>query len=148
MSYRKNQGRYARMIAFWSVALLLGFGFFRGGGLVDMMGRWMGESDATIIESFPLLNALNVSSLVVIAIYAVALIAMTRIFNQPRLADLLIDTETEMQKVTWPGWSEVVQGTMAVTGMVAVLFVFLTAIDLLLTEGVNMLLLGGGGGAQ
>ncbi|MCA8974396.1 MAG: preprotein translocase subunit SecE [Planctomycetes bacterium] len=145
MSYRKNQGRYARMIAFWSLALLFGYGFFNGGGLKDMVVRWMGASDSVLVESFPLLQKLTIGTLIVIALYCGLLFVLSRILNQHKLADLLIDTETEMSKVTWPGWGEVVQGTMAVTGMVVVLFLFLTAADLLLTQGMNMILLGGGG---
>lgn len=146
MSYRKNQGRYARMIAFWSVALLIGYGFFRGGGLIDMMARWMGGSDGTLVSSFPLLGELKLSSMVTMAIYAIIVFVLSLILRQPKLADLLIETEAEMQKVTWPGWSEVAQGTMAVTAMVAVLFLFLTGIDLILTQAIDMIMPGGGGG--
>ena len=40
--------------------------------------------------------------------------------GSPRLGDVVraLLAEAEMQKVTWPGWGEVTQGTMAVTGMV------------------------------
>ena len=48
-----------------------------------------------------------------------------------------------MQKVTWPTWGETWQGTMAVTAMVAVLFVFLTAVDLGLLKVLSMLMAGG-----
>ena len=66
-----------------------------------------------------------------------------QILNRPQVADLLINTETELHKVTWPGWNEVVQGTIAVTGMVVVLFLFLTGVDLLLIQVMSLLISGG-----
>ncbi|MBX3461881.1 MAG: preprotein translocase subunit SecE [Planctomycetes bacterium] len=44
-----------------------------------------------------------------------------------------------MQKVTWPTWGEAWQGTMAVTVMVVVMFVFLSVVDLLLLKAMQML---------
>lgn len=146
MSYRKNQGRYARMIAFWAVALLVGYGFFRGGGMIDLMGGWIGSSDQSIVKSFPLLGELRLSSLVTIGIYAAILLLLHRILNRPRLADQLIEIEGEMQKVTWPTWGEVAQGTMAVAVMVLILFAFLSVVDLMFTM-LQFNLLGGGGSA-
>lgn len=144
MSYRKNQGRYARMIAFWAVALLLGYGCFRRGGLANVLSRWMTE-DAVLIDNFPLVKQLSMSTIIVAGILAVTLFILSRILNRPKLADLLIDTEGEMRKVTWPGWGEVAQGTMAVTTTVAVLFLFLTGVDLLFTEVMSMVFPSGGG---
>jgi preprotein translocase SecE subunit len=145
VSYRKNEGRYARMVAFWVLALLIGYGFFSGGGLNDLLGLWGASWDQALVEPFPLLGALKYSSLVSIALYGVLLLTLSRILNRHKLADLLIDTEGEMKKVTWPGWSEVAQGTMAVTAMVVVLFAFLTVVDLLLAKGIGMLLSSGAG---
>lgn len=143
MSYRKNQGRFARMIAFWVIALLLGYGFYRGGGLADFIRGWMGEgNDQTLIDNFPLVTQLRVSTLIATAILAVILFVASRILNRPQLADLLIDTEGEMKKVTWPTWGEVAQGTMAVATMVTVLFLFLTGVDLLFAKVMTSLLPG------
>lgn len=144
MSYRKNQGRYARMIAFWAVALLLGYGCFRSGGLSSVVSRWMTE-DAVIIDNFPIVQQLRTSTLIVAGVLAVTLFLLTRLLNKPKLADLLIDTEGEMHKVTWPGWSEVAQGTVAVASMVAILFAFLTIIDLLFARIMFVLIPSAGG---
>ena len=62
------------------------------------------------------------------------------ILNRPRVADALIETEAELVKVTWPTWSEAWQGTVAVTTMVVVLFVFLTVVDLSLIKAMMMLM--------
>lgn len=144
MSYRKNQGRYARMIAFWAVALLLGYGCFRGGGLASVISRWL-TTDSVLIDNFPIVHQLKVSTLIAAAVLGTLLFFASRILNGPRLADLLIDTEGEMRKVTWPGWGEVAQGTLAVTSMVIVLFLFLTGVDFLFVRVVVMLIPGAGG---
>ncbi|MCR9247587.1 MAG: preprotein translocase subunit SecE [bacterium] len=146
MSYRKNQGRYARMIAFWVVALLLGYGFFNSGGLADNISGWMGKaSDTVLVDNFPLVTQLRISTLIAAGLLAAVLFVLSRILNKPKVADLLIDTEGEMQKVTWPGWGEVAQGTMAVTSMVVVLFLFLTGVDLLFSSIMTYLAAGGQG---
>jgi preprotein translocase SecE subunit len=147
VSYRKNQGRYARMLAFWAVTLLLVYGGFHAGGFVHILDRWMGDSNSVLVDPFPLVGKLKVSTLIVIGGLAAAVLFIHSVLNRPKVADLLIDTEGEMQKVTWPGWNEVVQGTIAVTGMVLVLFVFLTGVDLLLAK-LMILLMGGDGGGK
>ena len=144
MSYRKNQGRYARMLAFWAVALLLAYGCFHGGGFVHLLDRWMGDANRVLIDPFPLVGKLRVSTLIVIGGLGASVFLLHSVLNRPKVADLLIDTEAEMQKVTWPGWNEVLQGTIAVTGMVFVLFVFLTGVDLLLAKAMMLLMAGGG----
>lgn len=145
MSYRKNQGRYARMLAFWAVALLLVYGCFHAGGFVHMLDRWMGDANRDLVDPFPLVGKLKISTLVVLGLLGVALLFIHSVLNRPKVADLLIDTESEMQKVTWPGWNEVVQGTIAVTGMVFVLFVFLTGVDMLLVKLMELLMGDSGG---
>ncbi len=143
MSYRKDQGRYARMLAFWAVTLLMAYGIFHSGGLASILSRWIGASDSVLIDPFPLVGKLKSSSLVAMGILAAICFVTHQILNRPQVADLLINTETELHKVTWPGWNEVVQGTIAVTGMVVVLFAFLTAVDLLLIQVMSLLISGG-----
>lgn len=144
MSYRKDQGRYARMLAFWATMLLIAYGCFHSGGLVSVLDRWMADGNPVLVEPFPLLGRLRVSTCIVLGLVAVVGLVVHGLLQRPRIADALIDTEGEMQKVTWPAWSETWQGTMAVTVMVLVLFVFLSAVDLLLLKAMQML---SGGGA-
>ena len=143
MSYRKDQGRYARMIAFWALVLLVAYGCFHAGGFADLLDGWMGDSNATFIDPFPILKTLKTSTLIAVGAVALAAVVIHRLLSQPKIADTLIDTEGEMQKVTWPTWGEAWQGTMAVTVMVLVLFVFLTLADFGIIQ-VMMLLMGGG----
>ncbi len=143
MSYRKNDGRYARMFAFWALFLLVAYGCFHSGGLADLLNFWMGDSNPVFVDPFPLLGTLNASTSIALGVLAVFGVAVYVFLNRPRVADTLIDTEHEMQKVTWPSWGETWQGTLAVVAMVAVLFVFLTVVDLGLLKVLSMLMGGG-----
>jgi len=143
VSYRKNDGRYARMFAFWALFLLIAYGCFHAGGLADLLTVWMGDSNPTFVDPFPILGTLQLSTTIALGVLALLSIIVYVTLNRPKIADTLIDTEVEMQKVTWPTWGETWQGTMAVTAMVAVLFVFLTAVDLGLLKVLSMLMSGG-----
>ena len=144
MSYRKDQGRYARMLAFWALLLLFSYGCFHGGGLADLLDRWMDPAaNPVLINPFPILKTLKVSTCIALGVLVIAGFGLHVVLNRKRIADSLIETEVEMQKVTWPSWGAAWQGTKAVTVMVIVLFVFLTAVDLLLVQAMTMLMPGG-----
>ena len=142
MSYRKDQGRHARMFAFWALVLLVAYGCFHGGGLSDLLKRWLGTGNTTYVESFPLIGSLDLAAVIALGVLTVVSVVIQRILNRPKIADTLIDTESELHKVTWPSWAEAVQGTMAVTVMVLVLFAFLTLADYGLAQ-VMLMLMGG-----
>jgi len=139
VAYRKDQGRYARMVAFWTITLLVAYGCL--GGFIIMLDRWLSvEFNITLIEQFPLFGILKVSTMIALAVLGVCAFITYRLLNRPKAADLLIDTEAEMRKVTWPSLPETWAGTLAVMLTVAVLFVFLTVVDYVFTESVSRLM--------
>jgi preprotein translocase SecE subunit len=142
VSYRKDQGRYARMFAFWALVLLVAYGCFHGGGLTAQLDRWMGDANQTLIDPFPILKTLKTSTLIALGALVVAALLIHRVLAKPKIADTLIDTEGELHKVTWPTWAEAWQGTLAVTVMVLILFLFLTVVDYSLSQ-VMLMLMGG-----
>lgn len=132
MSYKKDQGRFARMAAFWGLFLLAAYGML--GGLVITLRGWLGSDRAHAwIDPFPLLGRLDLSMAIALALLAVTGIAIHRWLNRPKSADLLIDTENELRKVTWPSFSDTWTGTLAVVVTVAFLLVFLTFADIALS---------------
>jgi preprotein translocase SecE subunit len=144
VSQRKDQGRYARMLAFWALILLIAYGCFHSGGFVSVLDRWMADSNRVLIDHFPLLGKLKVSTCIVLGVLLISGLLIHVILAKPKIAAALVDTEAEMRKVTWPTWPEAWQGTVAVTAMVVVLFVFLTGVDRLLSEVMLLLMPGGG----
>ena len=148
MSNRKDQGRYARMVAFWGILLLVCYGCFRGGGLVDVMGGWMGDSNQTYIDPFPIVGTLSTATLICFGVVALVAFLVHRFLSVPKVADTLVETEGEMYKVTWPGWPETWNGTVAVAIMVVILLLFLAAVDLVLAGAMKAFFSGGGEGAS
>ena len=98
------------------------------------------EFNLTLVEQFPLFGTLKVSTIIALVVLAVCAFITHRVLNRPKAADLLIDTEAEMRKVTWPSPSETWAGTLAVMLTVAVLFVFLTVADYFFSESVSRLM--------
>ena len=144
MSNRKDLGRYARMVAFWGIVLLVAYGCFRGGGLVTVLGGWLGDSDQTYVDPFPLLGTLKTSTVIAIAFVVVVGFLVHRFLSRPKIAKTLAETESEMHKVTWPSWPDTWNGTLAVAVMVGVLLLFLTVTDLLLVTFMRGVWGGGG----
>lgn len=143
MSHSKDQGRYARMLAFWALVLLVAYGCFHSGGLVSVLDRYMGDNNPVLIDPFPLLETLKVSTCLAIGVLLLTGAMIYVFLRRPKVAGTLIETESEMQKVTWPSWGEAWHGTMAVAVMVLVLFVFLSLVDLLFIKAMFMLMGGG-----
>jgi preprotein translocase SecE subunit len=139
VAYRKDQGRYARMAAFWALTLLAAYGCL--GGLIITLDRSLSPSfNQTFVEQFPLFGTLKVSTLIALSVLGLVAFALHRFLNRPRAADLLIDTEAEMRKVTWPSVPETWAGTLAVMLTVVILFVFLTVADYLFGLSVSRLM--------
>lgn len=132
MTHGKEQGRYARMVAFWGLVLLFAYGCFRGGGLVNVLDGWLAAWNRPLIDPFPLLGTLKVTSVICLVLVALVGFAIHRILNRPRVATALAETELEMEKVTWPSWPDTWNGTVAVAVMVVILLLFLGVIDLIL----------------
>ena len=133
MGYRKEHGRYARMSAFWVLFGLVAYGCFSG--LVHRLRIWFGESvQKPYVENLPLIGDVDLAMIITIVVLAVCGVAIHLVLNRPKSADLLIDTEAELRKVTWPTGSETWNGTVAVVITVAVMLFYLAFADFLLAE--------------
>lgn len=64
------------------------------------------------------------------------------VVNHPRRADFLIETETELRKVAWPARREYVGAAVVVIVMVAIVSLYLTGVDLLLSSVLRWLQIG------
>jgi preprotein translocase SecE subunit len=117
------------MSAFWALTLLLGYGCL--GGLIYTLRGWVGSEPWT--EPLPLVGTVDLPKVIALAVFAIGTFTIHRILNSPKLADLLIDTESELKKVTWPSVGETWAGTLAVAVTVLVMLVYLTLADLLLS---------------
>ena len=120
MAYKKTQGRMVRMAAFWTLAILIFYGctslrrelatFFP-----DSLGARIADIRIPIL-GLDLTPALLIAGLVL----GLSIWLLYRFLDRPDKADLLIETEAELKKVTWPAFDEAVQGSAVV--ICAVLF--------------------------
>jgi preprotein translocase subunit SecE len=81
--------------------------------------------------------------LIATVVFAASMILLFRWTESPKIADSLIDTESELRKVTWPTLPEAMRSSVVVIICVLVLMVILAGADLLLGRIVSNLLLGG-----
>lgn len=135
MAYKKDQGRYARMTAFWALFLLLGYGCFSG--LVHQLRAWFSGLGSLFTEvwmdKLPLLGQIDMAMTVTILVLALGGLTISRFLGRPKSADLLIETEGELRKVTWPSAAETWAGTIAVMVTVVLMLGFLFVSDAMLS---------------
>jgi len=137
--YKEDQGRLARMAAFWTLTLLTLFGCNFLFEMLVVGSAAMREPIAGItipIVSVDLSPAFLAAGILVL----VGLVFLLRYQQKPKVADLLIDTEAELKKVTWPTLDEVINSSIVVIIFVLFLGAFLAFADYLLARVVRVLL--------
>jgi preprotein translocase SecE subunit len=144
MAYKKDQGRLARMAAYWSLALLLLYGCQ---SFYAILPTWSASLAKPLfggsLPKIPILGwNLNAALLISGALLAAAWYALYRWQQTPKVADLLIDTETELTKVTWPTMNDAVNSSLVVVAVVLFLMAFLAGMDALLGWWTTRVLLG------
>ena len=143
MAYKKDQGRMARMAAFWILAILL---FYGCTSLRDTMVSFsptsLGEPIGGIrlpVIGMDLSPALVISALVL----GLGMFLLYRWEEKPKNADLLIETENELRRVTWPSLDEAINGSWTVVLTVVFLMAFLAGADFVLGRLARRILTGG-----
>ena len=109
--YKRSQGKVARQLTLAAMAAVVAVGAWKLNSL--------GETD---VEQY-------VTPLVVLAI---GLWASFRIVNLPKFADFLISVEAEMNKVSWPGRSELWRASIVVIIVIFFLAALLFTYDIIL----------------
>lgn len=129
--YRSEEGRLARGTAFWMLVALAYYGAMTLYHFLswDWAQRVLGGYVIPVVE-IPLTPAFLIAA----GVFLGSLLAIRYALNHPKLADLLIDTEAEMRRVTWPSWSETWNGSIVVVVTVIAMLILLAGADLLLTR--------------
>jgi preprotein translocase subunit SecE len=141
-AYKEDQGRLTRMFAFWSLTFLILFGCNWLHGMLVGQIEAMREPLAGI--RIPIVAVdLNIAFLISAPLFAICVVVLWRWTQTPKVADLLIDTETELRKVAWPTTREVVNSSIVVMVFVILLGGFLAGADYLLARIVKYLIWGG-----
>ncbi len=145
MAYKQDQGRFARLAAFWSLAILI---FYGSTSLyTTLLGYFptrMGTPFSASMPKIPVLGLpLNLAMVISAAVLGVSIWLLYRVLERPQTADVLIETESELRKVTWPTVPEAVRSSVVVIACVLFLMAFLAGADWLLGRWAERLLLGG-----
>ena len=132
--YKPDQGVYARTTSFIVLGALTVFGCqtayywllsFKG----SFLGKDLAGGDLPVL-SVPLTPALLIAT----AVAVLLVVLMYRFLNQPKPADMLIDSETEMRKCTWPSWDETFTSSLVVVVVMIFFMGLLAAMDLALNR--------------
>jgi preprotein translocase subunit SecE len=122
--YKKSQGRTVRQVTcltIWIVSALMGWRLYEFALKDYSFSDWnvpfaVGE---TLRYGLPLL------------IMAIGVWLGYRLVNWPKFADFLIAVEAELNKVSWPGRSELVKASLVVIFTIFFLAILLFSYDLL-----------------
>ena len=129
--YKRGQGKLSRWIAAGFLGILIIFGCYE-------FYYWLYDFDflrTTSLGTIPFVDQdLNIAFIVAMVLFAAGAYGTYWISNHPKAADLLIDTETEMKKVTWPSWPEAMNSSMVVIAAVLVLAIYLAGVDFVLNQ--------------
>jgi preprotein translocase subunit SecE len=111
--YKRSQGKIARQVTFAALAIIVG------------LAAWcMSDYYAGKLESG------NIARYLVPGIVLVGgLWASFRLVQMPSFADFLISVEAEMNKVSWPSWSELVRASIVVILLIFILAAILFFYD-------------------
>jgi preprotein translocase SecE subunit len=122
--YKKGQGTLARSIAYGIVAGLIVFGAIR---LYVAMG--FGPLLEVLVQDAPLVGDVTVRKVLAIVVALLSIVGLHAILNRPQSVDLLIETEQEMKKVSWPTLPDVWNATGVVILVTATLAITMSAFD-------------------
>lgn len=132
----------ARMTAFWSLAILV---FYGSASLkTELVARSNALAQPIGGIRLPVLGVnLSPAFLIAAIVFGVGMWLLNRWLARPRYADLLIETETELRKVTWPTIEETINGSVVVILCVVFIMVYLAGADWLLGRWARIILIGG-----
>ena len=143
--YKDGQGIVTRRIAYWSGAGLAIWGardlwvWLQGFGALQrplLKGHLLGLDLGHLPLGGP---ALSLSVVLASAVGVAAWVWVSWFLKRPWLADLLIETESEMKKVSWPARDEAMAATRVVSVAVVAFTVVLLVFDVLITQVMKLL---------
>ena len=141
MAYKKDQGRTARLTAFWSLAILVFY------GATSLRTELVSQAESLAKPlggiRIPVLGIdLSPAFLAAAVVFGIGMFFLVRWLERPRQADLLIETESELKKVTWPSLEETINGSVVVILCVVFIMVYLAGADWLLGRWAKIILIG------
>lgn len=123
---KKGQGVWSRSSAYLLGASLILFGAW---SLYASINR---PNQGILVEDLPLIGTLTAFHVVALVVAGAGLLGLHWYLNKPKSVDLMIETEQEMKKVSWPTLPEVWNATIVVAVVTATLALAMSLFDLAL----------------
>lgn len=131
------------MAAFWSLAILLFYGANWLHTELRVTSNFLGVSRIPGMERLPLIGVTpSIAFFLALALLVFGLMFLNKWINKPETNNVLVETESELRKVTWPTLDEAINGSFVVIIAVLFLMAFLAGTDYLLTRITRRVLLG------
>ncbi len=142
--YKPKRGRIVRWSSFGVYAFFVVYGLFNLHVHLTAVGdpgvnpdHWLNAYTREVVAiPLPVVDdqiVITAGLLVSIGLGAVAGWYLLRlVWRNPRVSEFLIDTQTELQKVSWPSLPELKSSTVAVVIAVAILSTYLLLVDMAL----------------
>jgi preprotein translocase SecE subunit len=128
------------MAAFWSLVFFLVFGCKF---LHDILVQYAPLRVAIGGIRVPVAGVdLTWAFLTGLILFSVGILVIWRWLQRPKVADLLIETEAELKKITWPKGQEVINSALIVIVSVVLIGVFLAGADWFVSRVMRYLLFG------
>jgi|SRR6187402_3780825 len=144
-AYKQDQGRLARVASFWTLAGMVFYGCSRLRAELPGYFPKLGQPLVAGVPQIPVLGVrLDAAFLIAFVLFTGGIWLLYRWLETPKNAELLIETEAELRKVTWPTMKEVVNASIVVIVSVLFLMAFLAGADIVLARVAGVLLGGPG----
>lgn len=135
--YKKGQGFYTRFICFLLIALLSFFATYRLYYFGEVFGPFWEDADREYTawaDSIPILGEMiNPGFLISALFWIVSLLVLAwAFFIYARSSEFLIETESELRKVSWPSREELISSSIVVVFTVIILSAYLGIVDVFL----------------
>jgi preprotein translocase SecE subunit len=124
--YKPGQGTVSRWIAYILLGILLVM------GVRSLFGALFREGHDALVPGLPIVGDLTWLKVICAFVFVFGAWGIHKLLNRPAAVDLLIDTEQELKKVSWPSWAEVKSATLVVTIVTVVMGAILFWADELL----------------
>ncbi|MBN2491167.1 MAG: preprotein translocase subunit SecE [Planctomycetes bacterium] len=129
--HKSEQGLVVRGTGLAAIAALLAFGCWGLYFTVASLGPVFREPLAGLM--LPLVDVkVNLALLIAVTVLVGGVLLTAHILGRPKAADLLIETESELQKVTWPSWPETANASIVVIFTTILLALLLFLFDFIL----------------
>jgi preprotein translocase subunit SecE len=120
--YKSGQGKIARIGAYVLGGILVISGAVSLYRFINVPGReW--------VTGLPIIGHVSIFNTIAFGVALLGLLALHLVLNRPGTANALIDTETELKKVSWPSRREVKNATIVVSLVTLVMALLLFGFD-------------------